>query len=143
MSMLGWSEGTIDIPNSDNGYRALVGGGTFNSYDAHPRTMVWIERIKKYSDAAGFYQIMYEQWEPYINRLGLKDFSPVYQDIWALNAFREINALDDIDAGRFEQAVKKAGDRWASLPGSKFGQSIRTMEELKEAYSKFGGKFAA
>ena len=143
LTMLAWSEGTLNIPNSDNGYRALIGGTTFDSYAFHPHKLVWIRRINQYSDAAGRYQIMYRDWTPYIEKLGLKDFSPQYQDAWALNAFREINALDDIDAGRFSQAVAKAGNRWASLPGSKFGQTIRSFAEVKDAYSKAGGQFAA
>lgn len=141
-AMLRWSEGTSQIPNSDDGYRALVGGGTFDSYACHPHKEVWIERIKANSSAAGGYQIEYGQWAPYIGRLGLKDFSPQFQDIWMINALREVNALDDVYAGRFPEAVQKAGNRWASLPGSKFGQSIRTLAEVKDVYSKAGGQFA-
>lgn len=141
--MLKWAEGTSEIPNSDNGYRALCGGGTFDSYAAHPNKEVFIKRIGKYSSAAGAWQIEYGQWTPYIQCLGLKDFSPQYQDIWFMNALREVNALDDIDAGRFSSAVQKAGNRWSSLPGSKFGQTIRSFAEVKDAYSKVGGQFAA
>ena len=143
LKMIRWSEGTAQIPNSDEGYRALVGGGTFQSYAAHPNQKVWIKRIGKYSDAAGAYQILYDKWVPYIVKLSLKDFSPPYQDIWALNALREVNALDDIDAGRFSSAVVKAGKRWASLPGSPYGQVIRSFAEIKDAYSNAGGQFAA
>lgn len=142
LAMLRWSEGTAQIPNSDNGYRALVGGGTFEGYECHPHKLIWIARINKYSTAAGAYQILFDQWQPYIVPLGLKNFSPPYQDLWALNALREVNALDDIDVGRFASAVAKAGNRWASLPGSKFGQSIRTLAEVTDVYSLAGGQFA-
>lgn len=141
-AMLRWAEGTSQIPNSDNGYRALVGGGTFESYAQHPNKEVWIKRIGKFSSAAGAYQIEHGQWTPYIGRLGLKDFSPPFQEVWMLHALREVNALDDVYAGRFPEAVKKSGNRWASLPGSKFGQSIRTLPEVKDVYSKAGGQFA-
>jgi muramidase (phage lysozyme) len=141
LTMIGWSEGTIQIPDSDNGYRALCGGGTFESYAVHPNQPVWIQRIGRYSDGSGRYQILSREWTPYIEQLGLLDFSPPYQDKWAMNSLREVNALDDIDAGRFESAVAKAGHRWASLPLSKFGQTIRTMAEVKDIYSKAGGQF--
>jgi muramidase (phage lysozyme) len=140
---IAWAEGTLAIPDSDNGYRAIVGGGTFKSYADHPRVKVWIPKIGKYSDAAGKWQIMSHQWDAYVKTLNLTDFSPTCQMIWFINSLREINALDDIYAGRFEQAIVKAGNRWASLPGSKFGQSIRTMSQLKDVYSAAGGQFAA
>lgn len=143
LDMIAWSEGTSTIPNSDNGYRALVGGGTFSSYSAHPNQKVWIKRISDFSTAAGRYQIIYPQWSAYIVRLGLKSFSPQYQDAWAINALREVWALPDIDAGNFSAAVIKAGKRWASLPGSVFGQTIRTFDQVKESYVSAGGTFTA
>lgn len=142
LDMLAWSEGTSTIPNSDNGYRAQCGGGTFSSYSSHPNQKVWVKRIGAFSDAAGRYQLMARYYAPYCKQLGLKDFSPASQDAICLQQLREVHALDDIDAGRFSAAVAKAGARWASLPGSKLGQTIRTFAQVKDAYSEAGGQFA-
>ena len=138
LDTIGWAEGTIQIPNSDNGYKADIGGSVFDDYSRHPNRPVWVNRIGKFSTAAGRYQIIYSLWQAYVVRLGLKDFSPPYQDICALNALREINALDDIDAGRFDSAIIKCGQRWASLPGP-LGQAIRTVDETRAYYISVGG----
>ena len=142
LSTLAWSEGTPQIPNSDDGYRALVGGGTFESYAAHPNTKVWIKKIGAFSDAAGRYQLMARYYAPYCKQLGLKDFSPASQDAIALQQIRECKALDDVDAGNFESATEKCGRIWASLPTSNLGKSIRTMAEVKAVYQNAGGQLA-
>lgn len=139
-----WSEGTLQIPNSDNGYRALVGGKTFDNYAKHPNIPIWIPRISQYSTAAGAYQIIYKFWWPYVDRLGLTDFSPPMQDRYMVEVdLREVGVLDDVDAGRFEIALQKCGKRWASLPGSPYGQTIRTVDQCKQIYLDAGGIISA
>jgi len=142
LNTIAWSEGTPQIPNSDDGYRAIVGGGTFENYATHPNIKVWIKKIGAFSDAAGRYQLMARYYAPYCKQLGLKDFSPASQDAIALQQIRECKALNDVDAGNFESAIEKCGRIWASLPTSTLGQSIRTMNQVKEIYVKAGGTVA-
>lgn len=143
LDTIAWAEGTSEIPNSDDGYRALVGGGTFDSYAAHPNKAIWIQKIHQFSTAAGRYQLMARYYEPYCKMLDLKDFSPASQDKIAIQQIKEVDALSDIDAGYLTRAIEKCGKRWASLPNSPLGQSIRTVAQVKDVYSNSGGSFAA
>lgn len=125
---------------SDNGYNVLVGGALFhNNYADHPRILVKPPKIPVASTAAGRYQILSRYWDHYKDILHLKDFSPQYQDAFALNYIRECKALDDIDFGRFEAAIRKCASRWASLPGANYNQHENKMELLRAIFIRQGG----
>src|SRR6185369_12020407 len=89
------------------------------------------------SSAAGAYQWMPPSWDEIDAKYGLKDFSPANQDIGFVGLLVKRHALDDIIAGRFEQAIKKCCWEWASLPGSPYGQPIKTIEVCKAEYEKW------
>lgn len=139
LDMIAFSEGTAKIPNSDDGYRVIVGGTTFRSYADHPRIRVFIKRINDYSTAAGRYQLLSKYWDAYRVSLKLKDFSPANQDAVALQQIKECKALPDIDAGNIEEAIRKCARIWASLPGAKYGQRTEKMQNVIAAYEKAGG----
>lgn len=141
LQTLAFSEGTINIPNSDGGYRAEVGGGTFESYDDHPHVVVKLNDHLS-SSAAGKYQILARYWDVYKKQLGLQDFSSASQDAVAIQQIRECHALDDINAGKFNVAVTKCAHIWASLPGAGYNQPERRLDDLRMAYVQYGGKFA-
>jgi muramidase (phage lysozyme) len=138
LDMISKSEGTADIPNSDDGYRVLVGGTTFEGYADHPRIRVKLND-RLYSTAAGRYQILARIFDYYKALLTLPDFSPESQDRIALKLIRECHALEDVEMGRFETAVEKCKSRWASLPGSGYGQHENSIDKLKLAYQEAGG----
>lgn len=142
LDMIGFSEGTTRIPESDDGYRALVGGGTFQSYADHPRKRIFISRLGLFSTAAGKFQILARYYDAYKKLLGLKDFSPASQDAIALQMIKEQHALIDVDAGCLECAVGKCRNIWASLPGAGYGQHEQHMADLVEAYVDAGGSLA-
>ncbi|HJV24562.1 MAG TPA: glycoside hydrolase family 104 protein [Aromatoleum sp.] len=129
-----YAEGTA----GDNGYRMLFGGGLFESYADHPR--VAVIRSGYQSTAAGAYQILASTWDEY--RAGLPDFSPASQDECAARLIRRRGALGDVYAGRFGDAIRKCAKEWASLPGSPYGQPVRTMAQMEQAYNNAGGVFA-
>lgn len=139
LEMIGASEGTTRIPNSDNGYRALVGGGTFPSYAGHPRIRVPIPRLKLTSTAAGKYQLLARYYDAYKHLLGLTDFSPESQDKIAIQQIKECKAISDIEAGNFAAAVDKCKRIWASLPGAGYGQHEQKLAFLQAAYVEAGG----
>jgi muramidase (phage lysozyme) len=141
LDMIAYSEGTSTIPESDNGYNVIVGGGLFHDYSDHPRKLADLGHGLK-STAAGRYQMLARFWDVYRQQLSLPDFSPGSQDQVAVQLCRECKALDDIDAGRFEEAVRKVRSRWASLPGAGYGQHEQKLDVLKEVYQKAGGTFA-
>ena len=130
------------LRESDNGYNVKVGGTLFHGYEDHPRTVVKI-RPDLSSSAAGRYQILMRYFDVYKAQLGLPDFSPASQDKIAVQLIRECKALDDIEAGRFDEAVFKCRSRWASLPGAKYGQHENDINDLRLAYVQAGGVMAA
>lgn len=142
LDMIAHSEiGEKLLANSDNGYNVLVGGTLFHGYLDHPRKLVQINPNLK-STAAGRYQLLSRYFDPYKATLRLNDFSPKSQDLIALQQIKECRALDDINAGRFDEAVKKCARIWASLPGAGYGQHENKLEDLKMAYTKSGGTLA-
>ena len=142
LDMLAWSEGTDNgrQPTMDSGYDVLVGGGLFRGYSDHPRRLVDLPNLGIKSTAAGRYQILSRYFDHYQAQLKLPDFSPASQDKIALQLIRECRALDDIKAGRIEQAAHKCRSRWASLPGAGYGQHEQKMEDLLAHYLAAGGK---
>ncbi|MDP3959934.1 MAG: glycoside hydrolase family 104 protein [Pseudorhodobacter sp.] len=140
LSMIARSEGTM-IPNSDNGYLTIVGGTLMETYKDHPRKLVKLN-ARLSSTAAGRYQILARYFDHYKKQLHLPDFSPLSQDMIAIQLIRECRALDDIENGDLISAIKKCASRWASLPGNAYGQRQVPIEALKLAYAEAGGTIA-
>ena len=133
-----WMIRTAEGTAGANGYRMHFGGGLFSSFADHPRLVV--SRSGYSSTAAGAYQILARTWDDI--RAGLPDFSPASQDEAAARLIRRRGALGDVYAGRFEDAVRKCAKEWASLPGSPYGQPVKTMAQVASAYTGAGGVFA-
>ena len=129
-------EGTSD----SGGYSRHYGGTSFDSFADHPRIAITAGRWT--STAAGAYQFLSRTWDECASALGLADFSPKNQDLAALFLIDRRKALDDVIAGRIEQAVIKCNREWASLPGSPYGQPVRTMEQALATYRAHGGELA-
>ena len=138
LDMIAHSEGTPQVPGGDNGYNVIVGGTLFTSYADHPRKLIKINEHLQ-STAAGRYQLLAGYFTVYKRLLKLVDFSPASQDAIAVQQIRESRALDDVDAGRFDDAVKKCAPIWASLPGSGYGQHENSLTSLEKEYEKDGG----
>lgn len=144
LAMIAHSEGTAQI--GDRGYNCLVGSTPqkpvlFDSYADHPRIKVRL-RADLVSTAAGRYQILARYYDAYKARLSLPDFSPASQDAIAIEMIREQRAQPDIEAGRFDVAVTKCSNIWASLPGAGYGQHENQLADLRAAFIKEGGQVA-
>ena len=115
LDMLAWSEGTDNGKQAtkDRGYDVIVGGQLFKSYAAHPRVLVDLPKLKIQSTAAGRYQLLHRYYDAYKKTLGLKDFSPLSQDLIALQQIRENRALPLIQAGKIPKAIKAVSNIWA------------------------------
>lgn len=145
LDMLAWSEGTSTIKASDDGYNVLYGGGMFYGYADHPRRKLTFPINGKpvTSSAAGRYQLLERYWDAYRASLRLSGgFTPENQDRIALQQIRERRALDDIKAGRIEQAIAKCSNIWASFPGNSYGQNPHRLEKLLAQWQKLGGALA-
>lgn len=119
----------------------------FDSFADHPRVRTY-ERydgqfIKNgkidYTTAAGAYQITETTWGGCVRALDLPDFSPASQDLAALYLIWQRKALDDVLAGRIQEAIIKLRLEWASLPGSTYGQPTVALEKALEVYRVAGG----
>jgi lysozyme len=130
-----------DVLN-DAAYSIFYGGSKFSNFTDHPvltgekrgvplpDAMCKASGLKPgcVSTAAGAYQIIKPTWVRIKSRLGLMDFSPASQDLAAVELLREAGALDLIEAGDIEGAIKKSSRIWASLPGSTAQQNPRAMD---------------
>ena len=146
LNTIATSEGTIQIPNSDNGYKVLVGATpehplVFQSYDSHPN--IFNEEFK--STAAGKYQANKPSllWYCAANPTALKDFTPATQDAIALWLIDRHGATQDVIEGNFAVAITKCTTAWASLPGNDYKQLENTYADLLAAYTDFGGTVSA
>ncbi|XZF16125.1 glycoside hydrolase family 24 protein [Chitinophagaceae bacterium MMS25-I14] len=140
--MIRKSEGTAGA----DGYRTMFGNRLFDSYADHPHQYFFYrdllgKEIK--TSAAGAYQVIYSVWTTLKERLHLPDFSPTSQDLAAIELIREKNALNDIIAGRFDTALNKVKQIWASLPGAGANQPEHKLAQVKQWYEDAGGVFAA
>lgn len=145
LSVVGWSEGTIQIPNSDNGYKVLVGSTPdhpllFDSYETHPN----IYNAEFDSTAAGKFQINCPTWKWYCAStcrptLAPADFTPETQDAIALWLIDKHGATQDVIDGNLQSAVAKCASVWASFVGSPYRQHQNSYNQLVAAYTSFGG----
>lgn len=141
LDMIAHSEiGAALLAKSDDGYNVLVGStparpNLFASYATHP--CIYIAACN--STAAGRYQLLYRWFKPYAAMLKLSDFSPLSQDMIALQQIRERGAFSLIDSGQFDAAVERCSNIWASLPGNSYGQHTNDIAALKFAYLNAGG----
>jgi muramidase (phage lysozyme) len=151
LDMIAHSEiGAKLLASSDNGYNIIVGGGLlddqgtpnnlFDDYKDHPRKLVDLGYGLK-STAAGRYQILARYFDYYKNLLHLKDFGHDSQDAIATQMIKEQHAYNDVVAGRFDVAVAKCANIWASLPGAGYGQHENKLADLRDAYANSGGSF--
>lgn len=145
LDVIGFSEGTATIAESDDGYNVNVGGALFRGYDKHPR--VAVRTRWGLSDAAGRYQIMAaipgrivtDTWDWASRACGVRDFSPESQDRVAVYLIKRRGAMGDIIAGRLRDALTKCRAEWASLPGAGYGQFEHSYETLRAQYLLHGG----
>ena len=141
--MIGHSEGTTIIPGSDDGYLTIVGSTPkhpilMSDYKDHPRQVINLGNGLK-STAAGRYQVLERFYDAYKVQLNLPDFSPASQDKIAIQLLYECRAIKLILDGKFIDAVRACRSRWASLPGSPYGQHTNPIEDLVEVYIDHGG----
>jgi len=89
--------------------------------------------------AAGAYQFIAPTWRRLKAKLDLPDFSPISQDLAALELIREHDALELIKWGCFVEAIHRINDVWASLPGHDEGQPEVSIAALLAVYENYGG----
>lgn len=88
------------------------------------------------SSASGRYQFIRTTWEIEVEELGLRDFSPLSQDLAAINQIVKAGAVDDLKRLDLKTFFAKTCKIWASLPGSPYGQPTRAFSELNNLFKK-------
>jgi muramidase (phage lysozyme) len=129
LSVVGFSEGTGSC------YNLMFGYETFASYAAHPNV------CRSFGDtcstAAGRYQFLKRTWDVVREGMVLADFAPAEQDRGALYLFENRGFRDhaaSLGYSDFKEAIELISWEWASLPPGRYGQPIRTMDELWGRY---------
>lgn len=160
LDLIGYSEGTSTSRwTKDDGYDILVDGvdspKVFTDYSKHPNILVTVRQERGVpgklgyrpalkSTAAGRYQFLASTWQYLVKKYNFKGrIIPEAQDLACIKLIAEQGAVDDVHAGRLEEALMKCNDVWASLPGSPYGQPTHTVKKLTEVYLAKGGRLAA
>jgi len=123
----------------DSAYTVLNGGSHFFDFAAHP----YKGQRTPPGKAAGAYQFIASTWGDVEQQYGMPDFSPGSQDAGAVARLVYRGALDDVMAGRFEQAVAKCRLEWTSLPGAAESSGSWTMAKALAVFKQYGGRTAA
>lgn len=129
------------------GYNMLViPGGLFEDMTKHPHKLIQVPShtpdgaaIIIPSTAAGAYQINWPTWTDLVRLYGFEDFTPATQDLAAVALIAMVDAVEDVLAGRVPTAIAKCAIKWASLPGSPYGQPKRSLDQALTAYRTAGG----
>lgn len=133
LSMIGACEGAD--------YDTLFGGAKFVIGADHPRRSVTAGGYT--STAAGRYQELAGTWDDWCRAtgrpVGQTPFTAENQDACALWLIDRRGATQDVENGRLSAAIAKANREWASLPGSPYGQPVRSYAYCEQAYTAAGG----
>lgn len=146
LDLVAWSEGTSTSSlTKNNGYDVNVssvdGPSIFDNYAFHPFevkepvTIRLVPLLK--STAAGRYQLLLRYWLAYKQQLGLKDFSPLSQDIVAIQQMKERRAIAPLLAGDIDTVIGLLSSVWASLPGNNYQQGGKTLQVLLNKWQEF------
>lgn len=140
-------------PATDGGYRVIVGSTPLRpiltyDYTRHPRIVVTTAWGR--SNAAGRYQVMAaitgaiktDTWDWASRAAGVTDFSPESQDLVGVYLVQHRGALDAVQVGQFDVALRKCAPEWASLPGAGYGQRENDLDALRSYYLAAGGRLA-
>jgi muramidase (phage lysozyme) len=133
----------LDFTSKSEGadYNTIVGGKTFEDYSKHPG-VVGLTTPEGPSTAAGRYQITKTTYDDVAAKLGITDFSPESQDKIAQELIRRKGALEDVQAGRYPDAIKKLGKTWASFSSSTYNQPKNTAEKEAKLLAESKGSLS-
>ena len=138
--------------NDDSCYSVFYGGSLFSNFTDHPCITgekkgvplpeAWCKKLgfadgRCVSTAAGAYQFTVPTWKQYRTvEPHLSDFSKNNQDEACRRVLREIGAAALFEQNDFAGGLARASKKWASLPGSTAGQSVRSLGFAQLVYDE-------
>lgn len=152
LKVIQFTEGTA---KSINPYAVVFGFGyTIKDFSDHPSNLgTWTGKTLNdniclranqntgcKSTASGAYQFLKSTWNGIKEAIPGIKFNATGQDMAALYLIKKRGAIDDIDNGRFYDAIAKCSKEWASFPGSPYGQPTKKIEEIVKVFTDNGGK---
>ena len=143
LGVIKYAEGTSKYKNP---YGTLFGGGQVTDLSRHPDRVIRTPGFQRGSSAAGAYQFLTPTWQQQAQKLGLKSFGPLEQDIAALDLAR--NRLSNLGGlsylkqkGLTREALAALAPEWASMPTmagvSAYGQPVKSAAELQKMYQQY------
>lgn len=121
---------------TEDAYRLMYGGKLFDAPPwNHPHIHIPLANGQTTS-AAGAYQYEIATWEDLAKRYGFEDFSPPNQDQGAVGKLADRHALEDVLAGRLDEAIRKLHNEWTSLALAK------RQAEAPAIFQAYGGRLA-
>ncbi len=124
--------------NTASAYAILYGGSKFSDFSQHPGIFFTLPDGRRTS-AAGAYQITQTTWNSLRRQYDLPDFSPTTQDFAAVCLIKRRGALGDVEAGRFDTAIRKCRQEWTSLPGA--AEARYSLDKAHQLLVSYGGTF--
>jgi len=98
--------------------------------------------VGMHSSAAGRYQMTLPTWLACKAALSLTSFDAAAQNDACVLLIKQKGALDDVWAGRVQDAIFKCRGLWASFPASLSGQPKRALGDLVAHFTAAGGALA-
>lgn len=143
LGVIKYAEGTSKYKNP---YGTLFGGGQITDLSRHPDRVIRTPGFQRGSSAAGAYQFLTPTWQEQAQKLNLKSFGPLEQDIAALNLAR--TGLSDLGGlsylkqkGLTREALAALAPVWASMPTmagvSAYNQPVKSAAELQKMYQQY------
>ena len=114
-----------------HGYNTLFGNQRLESLNSHPnirKRFTQTDGKTNVTTAAGRYQFLTDTWNNVARQYGLKDFGARTQDLGAVGLIAGRGALNDVINGNWQNAIRKLGPEWASLPSSNYKQNKRSWD---------------
>jgi muramidase (phage lysozyme) len=125
---------------TDDAYSMVNGGGRFFDFSKHPYAGLSTRAGGK---AAGASQFIPSTWAELADKYGFTGFTREEQDMGYVGCLIKRSAVEDIMAGRFDEAVAKCRLEWTSLPGAAENNPSWNLEKARGLYRQFGGWFEA
>jgi len=108
-----------------------------------PLANLGAQYLHEHSSAAGRYQMTVHTWLACKEALSLKVFDAAAQNDACVLLIKQKGALNDVFAGRIQDAIFKCRDLWASFPASTSGQPKRALVDLVARFTAAGGVLLA